>query len=147
MRYKINYLYICFAFLALGVGFVACKKEDAMVLPEQVPFFLARPASGIYTIANATSVHKVRVGLTAVSSQDRTVNLTVSSTSGAVAGTHYTLNKTSLVFPAGKVIDSFEVRGVLSQYLAGRRDTLLVNLPSSEGVTHLLSQTYRVFVR
>ena len=146
MRYKINYLYICFAFLALGVSFVACKKEDAMVLPEQVPFFLARPASGSYLVNTATPF-KVRVGLTAVSSQDRTVNLTVSSTSGAVAGTHYTLNKTSLVFPAGKVIDSFEVRGVLSQYLAGRRDTILVNLPSSEGVTHLLSQTYRVFVR
>lgn len=146
MRNKINFLYTCFAFLALIVGLVGCKKDEGMVIPEQVPFFLAKPASGNYSIVNATAVHKVRVGLTAVSSQDRTVNISVSSPSGAVSGTHYTLSKTSLVIPAGKVIDSFEVRGVLSQYQAGRKDTLLLTIQNGEGANHQLAQTYRVFI-
>lgn len=146
MRFKLNHLYLSLAIIALMSALVGCKKEPGVVVPEQVPFFLAKPASGSYSILTPTAIHKIHVGLTTPSTTDRTVNITVSSPSGAVAGTHYTLSKTSLVIPAGKVLDSVEVRGVQSQYLTGRKDTLLIRLEGAETSKSLLASTYTLYV-
>ncbi|WP_207493879.1 hypothetical protein [Aridibaculum aurantiacum] len=146
MRNKFNHLYLALALFTMLAGLVGCKKDEGMVVPEQVPFFLAKPASGNYSIATPTSVFKVLVGLTTPSSTDRTINISVSSPSGAVAGTHYNLSKTSIVIPAGKVLDSFEVRGVQSQYLTGRRDTLQLRIDGAETSKSLLASTFNLFV-
>jgi len=88
------------------------------------------------------------VGLTTVSDVDRTIELTVTSPTGAVAGTHYSLNKSSLVIPAGKAVDTVVVQGVFSQYSGGRKDTLVFTIKETADVKGIVTNTqFKLFVR
>jgi hypothetical protein len=113
-------------FLLFGVVLFACKKQDITIPAEQAHF--TNQTSGNYTMANANTTFKIPIGLTSVSSSPRTVNITVTSPTGAVQGTHYTLSTSSLVIPAGKAVDSIEVKGVFSQYTTGRKDVLVFKI-------------------
>ena len=130
-----------FAFAVTG-----CKKEDALTIPDSQATFTNK-SSGSYTITAPNVIFKVPVGVTAASDRDRTIKISVTSTTGAVQGTQYTLSTTTVTIPAGKVVDSFEVRGVYSQYLAGRRDTLVFTLQEQDVPVSSFNQTYTLALR
>ena len=126
MNKNLKYL-IAILLVASFATLVGCKKEAALTIPQEQAHFANRTAA-TYNVLTANSVYKIPVGVTTVSTVDRTYTFSVSSPTGAVAGTQYTLPKTTVTIPAGKAIDSIEVRGILAAYQAGRKDTLVFSL-------------------
>jgi hypothetical protein len=119
------------ALLLLVVTWYGCKKETPLTLPLEQAHFMNKSA-GSYFITAPGVTYKLPIGLTTVSNVDRTINISVTSPTGAVAGTHYTLNKTSFVIPAGKVVDTLVISGVYAQYTAGRKDTLVIKMEGTD---------------
>lgn len=124
-----KYSHLLLAVFAIGmITFVqSCKKTDKVSPPPELAHF-TNLSFGTYMITGPTVVYKIPVGITTVSSEPRTINIAVTSSTGAVEGTHYTLNTKSLVIPAGSALDSITIQGVFSQYQSGRKDTLQIRL-------------------
>jgi hypothetical protein len=132
-------------FMALAVlMFASCKKTEITIPPEQAHF--TNLASGSYFITGPTVTYKIPVGVTTVSNVDRNFAFNVSSPTGAVQGTHYTLNKTVATIKAGQAIDSIEVRGILAQYTSGRKDTLVFTITEG-GKSSQYNQTFTLLMR
>lgn len=118
---------------------VACKKnnlwvdQDSMAPPEAGQFLRSALSADFYIENNAAggSTFKLPVGITTVSSVDRTVSLTYTSRT-AVQGTHYK-GPTTLTIPAGKVIDTLSFQGLFAAYPTGRKDTVIVRISSDGG--------------
>jgi hypothetical protein len=128
--------------LILMTGFilVGCKKVDTLVRPPLQAHFLFK-TDGVYEVASPTTSYTIPVGLTATSNTDRTIEITVTSPTGAVAGTHYSLSKSSLVIPAGKAIESIVVQGVFSQYTSDRKDTLIFTIKETADIKGVSSNS------
>ena len=147
MKYnKFLFLYLTIILSTFSVVLAGCSKEEDMAIPPQVPFFMQNSGKGDYTIATPTTTFKIPVGLTAASNSETTVNISVNSTTGATQGTHYTLNKTTLTFPAGVVTDTIVVTGAYNQYLSGRKDTLVFSITNDKGVTSTLKSSYTLAI-
>lgn len=97
-----------------------------MVVPPGRAFLLS-PATNSYQLTGPTAVFKIPVGVTDVQQTDRTVNISVSSPTGAVAGTHYNI-PSSIVIPAGKAVDTLVLAGVYDEYISGRKDVLEISV-------------------
>lgn len=90
-----------------------------------------------YPVRSATvGVYNIEVGTSDVSSSDRTVTFNITSPTGAVQGTQYTLGTATntIVIPAGESIGYIPIQGIFAGYPAGRVDTLVITLdqPSIE---------------
>ena len=131
--------------MASFVTFLGCKKEDTITTPPEQVTFLGEIA-GSYTIVTANSSFKVKVGVTTVSTVDRTFSFTVSSPTGAASPAQYTLSKTTITIPAGKAIDSIEVKGNFPAYQNGRKDTLVFNITQA-GKEPGFNSTYKLALR
>src|SRR5688572_30496930 len=93
---------------------VSCKKgvnEDILEVPAYSEFGTPTLEGKYFILNSPTSSFKIPVGITNVSAEDRTIQFTYSSPTGATAGTHYTA-PTSIVIPAGKALDSLVVHGI-----------------------------------
>ncbi len=119
---------VFFALIVAGIG--ACKKVETVIPPVRA-VFLTPSTSATFSILFPGAIYKIPLGITTVSKEDRTINISVFSPTGAVAGTHYTLDKTSVVIPAGKVVDTIVLTGAYNQYIAGRKDTVVFSVMSS----------------
>jgi hypothetical protein len=120
---KISIAALLLAFACMGI--YSCKKEDMVVPPARA--FLLGPATANYQITGPGVVFKIPVGATDVQKVDRTVNINISSPTGAVAGTHYTA-PSSVVIPAGKAVDTLVISAAYDQYISGRKDVLEVSI-------------------
>jgi hypothetical protein len=127
------------------LGLQSCKKQDITIAPEQAHF--ANTATGAYFITGPTVDYKIPVGFTTVSSQDRTINITVSSPTGEVEGTHYPLSTKTVTIPAGKALDSISLQGVYAQYLSGRKDTLIFDITTVNGKASDYNSQLKLFMR
>ncbi len=112
----------------------SCKKQEAITISESVGHFTEK-SSDTYFVTGPNVTYKVPVGISTVSDKSRTITVSVSSPTGAVLGTQYTLSTTSVVIPAGKVIDSIEVKAVYSQYTGTRKDTLIFTIQAGDTFT------------
>ncbi len=127
---KLN-IYICLLLVAASsILGTSCKKKDITV-PPFVSFFTA--TSGNYIIAEPSSIYKIPIGLTQPSDGNKTVTISVASSTGAVEGTHFTLNKKTFSFIKGQAIDTLVVSGIQSQYLAGRTDVIEFTIAEGDG--------------
>ena len=144
MNKNLKYL-VAILLVASFATLVGCKKEAALTIPEEQAHF-NNQTSGNYSVVSANSSYKIPVGVTTVSNVDRTYTFSVSSPTGAVPGTQYTLPKNTVTIPAGKAVDSIEVRGVLAQYQSGRRDTLVFTLTET-GKEPGYNSTFRLAMR
>lgn len=117
--------------VAISAGIYGCKKDSEVIPPERA--FFVGAVVGNYEITSPTTTFKIPLGITTATNADRTINISVSSSTGAVAGTHYNI-PTSFVIPAGKAIDTLVVAAVYNQYLAGRKDVLVLTLSGGDGV-------------
>jgi hypothetical protein len=126
-------LKIIVAVLALIVAAVGCKKEENFTPPSFAQILRPVATDNYYVQNTSISSYKIPIGLSTVSDKDRVVNFTVTSPTGAVLGTQYSLShNNSITIPAGKVIDTLEVRGLFSGYPTGRRDTLVIMLTGGD---------------
>jgi hypothetical protein len=102
----------------------ACKKTEALTIPPEQVHFMG-VAAGTYSVTAPGVVYKIPIGLTTVSGSARNITISVTSKTGAVEGTHYSINTKSLTIAAGKAVDTIVVSGVFAQYQSGRKDTLV----------------------
>lgn len=107
------------------------KPYDVEVPPAQA-HFVGKEVQVYSAADNPTPVYDLQVGTTDVAQTDRTVTYKVSSPSGAVGGTQYTIatgNTTGTVtIPAGKAIANIKVQADYNAYVSGRKDTLMFTL-------------------
>ncbi|MET0393921.1 MAG: hypothetical protein ABW019_12305 [Chitinophagaceae bacterium] len=126
------------ALLVAGVFLAGCDKTkpyDTLEAEAQVHF--VGEENQIYSMAvNPAPVYNVVVGTTDVADVDRTVTFNVSSPTGAVAGTHYTLGTTgnTVVIKAGEATVNIPVQGNYSQFTSGQKHTLVFSLKEPTAV-------------
>ena len=141
-----KYSYLLITILAVLTLATGCKKSESLSVPPEFATF-ANETGGTYMITGPGVVYKLPVGLSTISAQDRTVNISVTSPTGAIEGTHYTLSTKSLVIPAGKALDSIVVQGNYAQYLSGRKDTLIFTIVEPGAKPSDYNNTYTLFMR
>jgi hypothetical protein len=86
-----------------------------------------------YYVSNSpTSTFNIEIGTTDVYTSDRTISYTITSPTGAVAGTHYAIvapTGNTITIPAGSATAKITVHGIFAPYAAGtRKDTLVFTL-------------------
>jgi hypothetical protein len=118
---------------SIGLFFLAltgCDKNKPYEteMPPALVHFTSNTVNQDYYVEDAaTSTYSIEVGTTDVSSVDRTVTFKVSSPTGAVSGTHYSMVTTgnTVTIPAGQTTANIVVHGIFAAYAAGTRtDTL-----------------------
>jgi hypothetical protein len=131
-----------FAIVALLVTWYGCKKDanNVTVPPEQAHFM--NQSTGSYIISAPGVTYKIPIGLTTPSSSARTVTVSVTSPTGAIQGTHYTLNKTTFTIPAGQVIDTLVVTGNYSLYTTARKDSLYFTIQGTDKGSSVAASDY-----
>jgi len=138
---------ICLLILATAINSCVKQKFDTPALAE----FASSPTSnsGSYFILpnDPSSEFKIPIGITTASNKDRTINFTVTSPSGATAGTQYTIASNSIIIPAGKVVDSIAVKGIYAGYPSGRIDTLIFTITGGDAPVFAGSETYMLTVQ
>jgi hypothetical protein len=138
---------IKFSGLAIVILVMSCKKQETTI-PDSVAQFNTRSATESYFITNsATTVYKIPVGVTTVSDRDRTVNITVVSPTGAVAGTQYTLSGSGVTIKAGSVVDTLFVRGIFAGYPGARKDTLKFEIKGGDLAPASYSKNYTLVMQ
>ena len=143
---KRYFLLVCLAAAtSFAVILPACKKTDSLFIPPTVSDFLSGK-SGNYVITSPTTTYKIPIGSTTVSSTERVINISVTSPTGAVQGTHFNV-PTRFVIPAGKAMDTLVVQGVYNQYLAGRKDTLVFKIEQEGGTASDINTTFTLAMR
>lgn len=148
MKHNIKFLFGSLAFLsALAITIYSCKKDKVVTANNEVAFFSTGSATGTYTITTATQVYKVPVGLTKIPEGPRTVAISVTSPTGAVKGTQFNLNTTTLTFDKNKVSDTIIVSAVLAQYTTGRKDSLTFTFTNPADGLATLPNTFKLAVR
>lgn len=127
MKYIKNKLFALLTIAAVLAVIAGCEKyTDNLILPPEQAHFSNQSSGKLIVSNNTASPFKIAVGITTVSDKERVVNIKVYSPTGAVAGTHYSLNKTTANFAPGKVSDTLVVTALaISQYMANRIDTLV----------------------
>jgi|GEM_PF-654403 len=129
--------FLSFIGLALFViSIESCDKTapyDVATAPALAHFLGS--TNRVYILSSSqTSASVVKVGTTDVASVDRNVAYTITSPSGAVIGTNYTVNNAggnngTITFPAGNTIENLQIQGIYtSGYATGRIDTLIITL-------------------
>ncbi|MCR6721086.1 MAG: hypothetical protein NVV59_12535 [Chitinophagaceae bacterium] len=112
---------------------VGCTKTASnLTIPPSLAKFMGEAEQDYAVDVDPAPPFIVRVGVTGAADEDRTVTVNVSSTTGAVAGTHYTVSGlgagNTITIPAGEVFAEFSIIGNFNEYVSGRRDTLQIKL-------------------
>lgn len=125
----------------------SCIKEP-LAIPPSVSEFTANSPGTFFITNTANASFKVPVGITAVADVERTINYTVSSPTGAVAGKQYSIAKSSVTIPAGVVTDSIVVNGSFAEYSNSRIDTLVFTLTAGGSVQpSTFANTYKLVLQ
>lgn len=124
--------------LALFILFTSCKKNNIAVDKDPITLgaraqFLTSAFTQNYYVKSSGNELALPIGITTKSANTTVVNLSYTSPTGAVAGTHYTAPST-LNIAAGNVIDSLRIKGIFSAYSTGRKDSIKVKLSTVDGV-------------
>lgn len=137
-----------FALLVLTAAIHSCKKDEqaAVAIPPEQAHFVNK-TSGNYAIANAGDVYKIPIGITNVSSSQRTVTVSITSPTGAVEGTNYTVNKKTFTFEPNQVTDTIVVTGNIAQYSSGRKDSLIFTIVQPGVATSDYNSTFILTMR
>lgn len=121
---------------AAAIGLGSCdktKQYDIIVPPSQV-HFNGNELQNYSSLATPDTAHTIYVGTTDVAQEDRTFSVVVTSTTGATAGTQYTVSSNTVTIPKGQTSGSFKIKAAPAAYAAGRKDTLIVAFGSTLSV-------------
>jgi hypothetical protein len=132
----------------------SCNKtnEYPTITPNSEVHFVGTKNQTYQLLSAAQPVYNVVVGSTDVSNSDRTFTYKVSSTSGAIGGTHYSIasgNTTgTLTIPAGQALANIPVQGLYAPYNAtGRKDTIVFSLTEPSLKAAAFSDTVKLVLR
>jgi hypothetical protein len=146
MNIKTNFRIAGAVLFLIGIA-AGCKKSNDVIIPPAAAHFMNQTA-GTYFITAPDVVYKLPIGVTTVSDKDRTVSIGVSSPTGAVQGTQYTLASSTVTIPAGKAVDTLIIKGVYDQYTSGRVDTLVITIDNGkDAIGGLFNDTFRLALR
>ena len=113
--------------LLLIIFWSGCNKDIETDIPPEIATF-AGQSCGTFEITTTNNIYNVPVGFTTVANNDRQINISVSSPTGAVEGTHFTIDNKTVTVPAGQATATVNVQGNLAQYSAGEIDTLIFTI-------------------
>jgi hypothetical protein len=144
--------YILFAGLTVLVV-AACKKNNVVVekdviAPTYAKFntILATDTIATYYITSSNAPYKLPIGITNVSTQDRVVQFTYTSTT-AVQGSQYNA-PASITIPAGKALDTLVVSGLFAGFpSASRVDTVVITISGTEVPANSYKGRYTLILR
>ncbi len=147
-----TFLKITFAAVVV-LGAYSCKKnnyvvDQDIVAPDFVKFNVRATAdtAAVYYVRNTNEPFKIPIGVTNVSSVDRTVQLSYTSNT-AVAGQQYNA-PTSITIPAGQTLDTLEITGLFSGYSSSTRiDTLFIKITGGDIPVNSYWKGYRLIMR
>ena len=122
------------------------KEADA------VAHFVSPAKYVSYFVRNVTTdSFSVQIGTSDVSSLDRTVGFNISSPSGAVSGTNYTITSpasgNNIIIKAGTAITAIKLHGNFASYSSGRKDTLVFTLARPSIDIAKFSDTVKVILQ
>lgn len=132
-----------------------CEKNNLAVdqeplVPGFAKFNVRNSADTVATLYVASSGEKLKIpiGVTNVSSVDRTIQLCYSSPTGAAAGVQYNPGPASIVIPAGQTIDTIELGGIYAGYPDFTRvDTIRISICGGDLPAQDLKSVYRVILK
>lgn len=127
--------YICVLVLVFVLGSCDKTKPYGIVIPSAAVHFVGDETQSYSVLSEDTPPYGVIIGTTDVSEQDRVVTYSVTSQTGAVQGSQYTLApKGTITIPAGQSRATINVQGNYTFYEKGEKDTLIFSL-SEPGIT------------
>ncbi len=137
------------AVLAVMFIMTGCDKTKVydVAVSRPAAHFVGERNQFYSVIVNPAPVYKLVVGTTDVANVDRIVSFNITSPSGAVAGTDYTIDRAGTVtIPAGKTMDTITIQGNFASYSLGERDTLIVALTQPSLEITAFSDTVRLII-
>jgi hypothetical protein len=140
-----NIIYILVVMIAFTA--TSCKQNEQIITTPEDKAHFTFVQGGSFSVLPTSLTYKVPVGVTTVANVDRTVAFTVTSPTGAVAGTHYTINKTVATIKAGQATDTIIVTGILPPYAAGRKDSLTFTINDPSLKAFPTNSTYKLYMR
>lgn len=136
------------AVLALIIMLTGCDKTKPydITIPSPAAHFVGADSRIYSVLDNPPPPSFIVVGTTDVANVDRVVTFSVTSPTGAILGTDYTLNRTGTVtIPAGKTMDTIAVNAIFSSYANGEIDTLMFTLTQpSMAITDFSDTVYLI---
>ena len=128
------------AMAGLMLLLASCDKTKPyeIVTPSSEAHFIGKDVQVYAVETDPVPVYNVVIGTTDVSTTDRVINFKITSPSGAVAGTHYTIDGVgtdgtgSVVIKAGEALATVPVQAIYSAYTTGRKDSLVFNILASD---------------
>jgi hypothetical protein len=118
--------------ITLILGLVSCKKKTEAAMPpanSELAFDNA-PKNFFVLSTSPGDVFKIPVGITTPLDHPVTVQFSYTSAT-AIAGTHYSA-PASITIPAGKVIDTLQLKGFFSNIPAGVAHNLTVKISGGD---------------
>ncbi len=122
-------LYSILGAFIISIGLNACKKDSTIVKQSVTAVeFITAPGVGSYFVRSGNAPYLIPIGITTVSSADRTIPVTITSKT-AVVGTQYSTAPTSVTIKAGAYQDTIRFTGLFAGYPSSRKaDTVTVKL-------------------
>ena len=125
---------------ALSFGFASCTDEggiDCNTYGGKGLEFLHFATSGSFLIEKDSEAIEVEVGITSVSDQDRTFNISIDEASTAVEGKDFKLASKTVTIPAGKYIGTILIEPLYETMNQDETTTVVLALD-----TELISPAY-----
>lgn len=146
MKYLKNILLPIIAASAMILtGCDKTKPYDVATPPAEVHFL--GPKNQTYAVlSDPAPTFYVVVGTTTKENVNRTAQLNISSPSGLVLNTDYTVSRTELNFPAGKTLDTIAINANFASFPFGSKDTLILTLSTPSIQPAAFQDTIRLIV-
>jgi hypothetical protein len=128
------------AMAGLMLLLASCDKTKPyeIVTPSSEAHFIGKDVQVYAVETDPVPAYNVVIGTTDVSDKDRVVKFKITSPSGAVAGTQYTISGVgadgigSVTIKAKEALASVTVQAIYSAYTTGRKDSLIFNIIESD---------------
>lgn len=127
----------------------ACKKEtfSKVSIPETLAHFTNETTGSFFIQNTPAAVFKIPIGITTPVNNETRITVSVSSPTGAVAGSQYILPTNTVVIPAGKTIDSLTVQGLFAGYPGNRKDTLVFTISGGDVGASSYNNVYKLVMQ
>jgi len=138
MKFLKNLSLTAIAGLVLFLASCDKTKPYDIVTPASEAHFIGKEVQVYPVETDPVPAYNVVIGTTDVADKDRVVNFKITSPSGAVAGTHYTIDGIgadgtgSVTIKAGEALATVTVQAIYSAYTTGRKDSLVFNILASD---------------
>lgn len=140
------YLSFFLAFIGLSLSLVSCDAydDDNQKTASSEAFLFLRTASNLPASNSEVSTLDVEVGVTTLSSSDRTYSVSVDPSSTADAS-EYSIDMSTLFIPAGSYTGSFTISANFDNIPDGVINTIVLNLSSDNLVVSNDQHTVSIY--